>query len=99
MNHDSHHQSAGDRPRGLPRPGGVAFNIGLAGLLGIGAYFLWTEHRAHLGSILIWGLLLACPLMHFFMHGSHGGHDDHRPPDERTPPDHSGHAGTPKQEN
>ena len=78
MNHDSHHQSAGDRPRGLPRPGGVAFNIGLAGLLGIGAYFLWTEHRAHLGSILIWGLLLACPLMHLFHgHGGHGPHGAH----------------------
>ena len=99
MNHDMNHhtsrQGDGEPRRGLPKPGGTAFNIALAVLLGIGAYFLWTEHRAHLGSILIWGLLLACPLMHFFMHGSHGRHgehDDHRHPDERSAPDHSGHA-------
>lgn len=97
MNHDMSHRDGGEPRRVRPKPGGAAFNIGLAVLLGIGAYFLWTEHRAHLGSILIWGLLLACPLMHFFMHGSHGGHgghDDHRRPDERPAPDPSGHAGS-----
>ncbi len=34
------------------------------------------EHRAHLVEWLPWVILLACPLMHFFMHGSHGGHGD-----------------------
>lgn len=46
----------------------------------IGAFFLVTEHRAHLLpylSYLPWLLLAACPLMHFFMHGGHGGHDGH----------------------
>ncbi|MDD3762943.1 MAG: DUF2933 domain-containing protein [Pseudomonadota bacterium] len=99
MNHDTHdHGDAGHR-RALPKPGGTAFNLALAVLLGIGAYFLWTEHRAHLGSILLWGVLLACPLMHFFMHGSHGGHDDHRAPDERPGPDHAGHGGPASKEN
>jgi hypothetical protein len=40
--------------------------------------FLWQEHRAHLLGALPWLLLLACPLMHRFMHGGHhsatGGH-------------------------
>ena len=51
------------------------------GFLVIAAYFLVTEHRAHLSRWLssygIWLLLLACPLMHLFMHGGHGGHGGH----------------------
>lgn len=44
----------------------------------IAAYFLITEHRAHLSGLLYYLpflLLLACPLMHLFMHGGHGGHN------------------------
>nr|WP_319016910.1 DUF2933 domain-containing protein [Diaphorobacter aerolatus] len=38
-------------------------------VLGIVAgYFLWTEHRAHLQQWWPYALLLACPLMHVFMH-------------------------------
>ena len=52
------------------------------GFLVIAAYFLITEHRAHLfgwlSSYWIWLLLLACPLMHLFMHGGHGSHGSHR---------------------
>ena len=51
-------------------------NIALIIFLIIGAFFLVTEHRAHLSGWLssygIWLLLLACPLMHLFMHGGHG---------------------------
>jgi hypothetical protein len=42
------------------------------GFIGVAGYFLITEHAAHLFSILPWLLILACPLMHLFMH--HGGH-------------------------
>ncbi len=45
------------------------------GFLLIGAYFLITEHRAHVFQYLPFLLLLACPLMHLFHgHGGHGGH-------------------------
>ncbi len=48
----------------------------------IAAFYLWTEHRAHLLGALPFLLLLACPLMHLFMHGGHGhGHGD-APPDK-----------------
>ena len=41
----------------------------------IAAFFLFTEHRAHLLGALPFLLLLACPLMHFFHHRGHGkGH-------------------------
>lgn len=50
----------------------------LIGFLAIGAFFLFTEHRAHLFGILPFLLILACPLMHLFhSHGGHGGHDQH----------------------
>ena len=45
--------------------------------LAIGAFFLITEHRAHLLGWLPWLILLACPLLHMFMHGGHGGHGNH----------------------
>ncbi|MFH1814387.1 MAG: DUF2933 domain-containing protein [Pseudomonadota bacterium] len=38
------------------------------------AYFLLTEHLAHVIGALPYLLLLACPLMHLFMHRGHGGH-------------------------
>lgn len=45
----------------------------LLGFLVVAAFFLWTEHRAHLLGILPYLLVLACPLMHLFHHG-HGHH-------------------------
>jgi DUF2933 family protein len=40
-------------------------------LVAIGA-LLFTEHRAHVLGALPYLLLLACPLMHVFMHRGHG---------------------------
>ena len=48
--------------------------IGLLVLGAIAAYFLLSEHRAHFLGALPLLLLLACPLMHVFMHHDHGGH-------------------------
>jgi hypothetical protein len=44
------------------------------------AYFLLTEHLAHTIQALPWLIVLACPLMHVFMHRGHGsaGSDDRR---------------------
>ena len=53
----------------------------LIGFLAVGAFFLLTEHRAHLFGALPYLLLLACPLMHLFHgHGAHGAHGDGRAP-------------------
>jgi len=62
-------------------------NIAFAVFLIIGAVFLVTEHRAHLvGWIPYWPflLLLACPLMHLFMHGGHGSHGSGEASNEST---------------
>ena len=44
----------------------------MIGFLAIGTFFLLTEHTAHVFGFLPWLFLLACPLMHVFMHGGHG---------------------------
>ena len=45
------------------------------GFLTFIGFLLFTEHRAHVLGILPYLILLACPLMHMFMHRGHGGHD------------------------
>jgi len=47
------------------------------GLIGAASYFLLMEHRQHVFEYLPFLILLACPLMHVFMHGGHGGHGGH----------------------
>jgi DUF2933 family protein len=57
----------------------------LIGFLIIAGALLFTEHRAHVLGLLIWLPLLACPLMHVFMHGGHGHHGGHdQPKDQRS---------------
>jgi hypothetical protein len=61
------------------RPGGEETRfpaVVLIGFLTIAVFYLITEHRAHLLGWLPWVLLLACPLLHVFMHGGHGQSGD-----------------------
>ncbi len=44
--------------------------------LAIAGFFLFTEHRAALGTLPFF-LLLLCPLIRFFGHGGHGGWHGH----------------------
>ncbi|MBI1906713.1 MAG: DUF2933 domain-containing protein [Rhodocyclales bacterium] len=55
------------------------------GFAAIALVMLAIEHRAHLLGWLPWLFLLACPLMHLFMHGGHGhgGHRDKHGGDEK----------------
>jgi len=48
----------------------------VVGFVAIAAFFLWTEHRAHVVAWLPYLLFLACPLMHFLHGGHHHGHRD-----------------------
>ncbi|HDI1215459.1 MULTISPECIES: DUF2933 domain-containing protein [Aeromonas] len=69
--HHEHNQS--DEPGFWRSRTGVAFII----IGSVAGYFLVTEHWAHFMGALPYLLLLACPLMHVFMHGGHGGHGGH----------------------
>lgn len=58
----------------------------LIGFLVIAGALLFTEHQAHVLGLLIWLPLLACPLMHVFMHGGHGHHRGQQQQDDRRQP-------------
>ncbi|MBL8346314.1 MAG: DUF2933 domain-containing protein [Rubrivivax sp.] len=48
--------------------------------LGLAAAVAWLffRHNAHIGQLLPFLILLACPLLHLFGHGGHGaGHGGH----------------------
>lgn len=51
-------------------------SLALCGFLVIAADVLLTGHTAHLPGALPFLLILACPLMHLFMHHGHGGHSE-----------------------
>ena len=67
MSHDS------SQP-GAQTPGfwNSRYAIGMLVLGAIAGYLLFSEHRAHFIGALPLLLLLACPLMHVFMHRGHG---------------------------
>lgn len=53
-----------------------------AGIVTIGAvailgFLVYEGHGAHLLGYAPFLLILACPLMHIFMHHDHGGHEGH----------------------
>ena len=76
--HTHSHPPAPASPTTSPPPARPSFARWVFwGFIAIAAFFLWTEHRAHLIYGLAWLpflLILACPLMHVFMHRGHGGH-------------------------
>ena len=50
--------------------------VALMAFLAVAAFFLLTEHTEHVFAALPFLIVLACPLMHLFMHGGHGSHGD-----------------------
>mgnify|MGYP001764314098 CR=1 FL=1 len=70
--------NASPRDRAGGRYRGSRASIVFLVLATVAAWFLLAEHRAHLFGALPYLLLLACPLMHMFMHGGHGGHGSGR---------------------
>lgn len=79
MLHDTNDHRAKHEDPASREPGFWRSRTGLVAiaLLAIGGFLLLSEHRAHALGILPFLLLLACPLLHLFMHGGHGGHGNH----------------------
>lgn len=49
--------------------------------------WLFFRHGEHLSTLFPFLVLLACPLMHLFGHGSHRGHGGHRRDGDERPRD------------
>lgn len=49
------------------------------GFAAIAAFYLFTEHRAHVLGTLPFAIFLLCPLLHVFHHRGHGGHGPRGP--------------------
>ncbi|GCA52908.1 hypothetical protein KGO5_05374 [Sinorhizobium sp. KGO-5] len=87
----------GPKPEFEPKPPGFwASKVGLVTIafLAIAAFFLLSEHRAHVFGFLPFLLLVACPLLHMFMHGGHGAHGGHGRHIQRKETDANGHNGS-----
>jgi len=53
--------------------------------LALVAILMLTGHKPHLYGALPYLLILACPLMHLFMHKNHGhNHDDNQTSEQQT---------------
>lgn len=74
VGHEQHHHGATQEPSSFWRSKTV---VGLVIFFIMGAFLLMSEHRAHVLGFLPFLLLLACPLLHVFMHGGHGKHGGH----------------------
>jgi hypothetical protein len=57
--------------------------IALLVLGAVAAFFLLSEHWAHALGVAPYLLVLACPLMHVFMHHGRGHGHGHGSPDDR----------------
>ncbi|WP_135209806.1 DUF2933 domain-containing protein [Vitreimonas flagellata] len=76
MSLHAHHEPASPAPPGGQRPRTPwLVRLLMFAVLGVGAYYIIAEHGAHLLAAWPLLILLACPLMHIFMHGGHGGHN------------------------
>lgn len=75
MNHQHHEH--GPHGQGHAKSSAARYWPVLVAFLGIAVFLLWGEHQTHIIGFLPWVLILVlCPLMHLFMHGGHGGHND-----------------------
>lgn len=68
------HPSHGNGVHGFPGFWRSKAGWATIGFLAAAAFLFFSEHRAHALGALPYLLLIACPAMHFFMHGGHGGH-------------------------
>ena len=80
------HVSVTRQSSGLSRPLKTALlMIGL-----VGGFYLLREHWNHLAGNWVYLLLLACPLMHVFMHRGHHSHQHGATPETKQPPPRGG---------
>jgi hypothetical protein len=74
--HGSSNQPQSNKPNRGQTRFSLPIKLVLYATIGIIAFFLITEHLAHLaGFFPLLLILFLCMFMHLFMHGGHGGND------------------------
>lgn len=68
--------STTEAPDGKPSKPLYVWAIWAVAGLALGA--ILVDHWLHILGVLPYLVLLACPLMHMFMHHGHGKHGDHK---------------------
>ncbi len=65
----------------------TAGGLAAVGFGAVAAFFLFTEHRAHMFGMLPYLIFLVCPVMMLFMHHGHenSDHHEHSPPKSAAP--------------
>lgn len=81
MEHSHNHGENGNNQSWLFSRTGIATIVAVSVL----GFLVYEGHGAHLLGLLPYLLILACPLMHIFMHGGHGGHGHHHTDEEDAP--------------
>lgn len=66
--------------------------VALVVLGAVAGFFLLAEHRAHTLGVLPFLVVLACPLMHLFMHHGHGHRHSHGEDSSRNGPQEHKHV-------
>lgn len=74
MEHSHNHEEKGNGQSWLFSRTGVATLVAVSVL----GFLIYEGHGMHLLGYAPFLLILACPLMHGFMHGGHGGHGGHQ---------------------
>ena len=72
-NHDRHSQNPPNAARSRT---GIAWKGAAMMVAVIVGFYVLREHWGHALGIAPYLLLLACPIMHMFMHGGHGHQHD-----------------------
>ncbi len=73
----SEENTNGSAGREQDRRGRSAWMTAAVMLAVVGGVYLVQQHWTHLAGNWVYLALLACPLMHLFMHRGHGGHGGH----------------------
>jgi hypothetical protein len=87
---------SGHHPGDTPPPfWGSRYAIGFIVMGAVAGYFLLKEHLVHVAAALPYLFVLACPLMHVFMHRGHGHHHGSGTRSGSEPPDPGGRGDAP----
>jgi len=77
--HDEHRSDDSSPARSIAALYKTPLMLVCLGVAAVVGYYLWMYHSQHVLAFLPFIFILACPLMHLFMHRNHGHHHQTEP--------------------